>query len=83
VHPFAPVASLDDGTLSRVVDRARRLMRRNLGRPVRTAMPEGAGRYWVYRRSGRPCRRCAATILMRRHGQPPRSVYWCPRCQPA
>ena len=81
VDPFAPVASLEDATLARFVDRARRLMRRNLGTPVRTTMPEGRGRYWVYRRSGRPCRRCGTTIRMRRHGQPARSVYWCPRCQ--
>jgi endonuclease VIII len=81
VDPFATVGSLDDATLARIVDRARRLMRRNLGTPVRATMPEGAGRYWVYRRSGRPCRRCGTTIRMKRHGQPARSVYWCPRCQ--
>ena len=82
VDPFAAVSSLDDATLARVVDTARRLMRRNLGASVRTTAGAG-GRYWVYRRSGRPCRRCGTAIRMRRHGQPPRSVYWCPRCQAA
>jgi endonuclease VIII len=81
VDPFAPVASLDEASLARVVDRARRLMRRNLGTAVRTTLPEGSGRYWVYRRSGRPCRRCGTQIRMKRHGRPARSVYWCPRCQ--
>src|SRR4030095_8245596 len=51
VDPFALVASLDDATLSRIVERARRLMRRNLGAPVRTTMPEGRGRDWGYRRA--------------------------------
>jgi endonuclease-8 len=80
VDPFAPVASLDDAALGRVVDRARRLMRRTLG-AVRAALPEGGGRHWVYRRAGLPCRRCGTRIRMRRHGTPARSVYWCPGCQ--
>jgi endonuclease-8 len=79
VDPFAPVASLDDATLARIVDRARRLMRRNLGDAARAAARRGG--YRVYRRAGRPCRRCGTRIAMRRHGAPPRSVYWCARCQ--
>jgi endonuclease-8 len=38
-------------------------------------------RLWVYRRQGRECRRCGATILMRRQGLGARSTYWCPACQ--
>jgi endonuclease VIII len=81
VDPFTPVESLEDESLDRVVERARRLMRRNLDATVRVTAAGGGGRTWVYRRAGRPCRRCGTPIRMQRHGQPPRSVYWCPRCQ--
>ena len=38
-------------------------------------------RLWVYRREGQECRRCGATILMRKQGTQARSTYWCPECQ--
>jgi len=41
------------------------------------------GRLWVYGRTGRPCRRCGAPVRSRRHGDLPRTTYWCPRCQPS
>ena len=81
LDPFTPVAALDDPTLTRVIDTARRLMRSNLSTASRQTTGSRATPYWVYRRSGRPCRRCATAIQMRRHGDPPRSVYWCPTCQ--
>jgi endonuclease VIII len=40
-------------------------------------------RLWGYRRQGQECRRCGATILMRKQGIQARSTYWCPKCQPA
>lgn len=73
VDPFAPVDALADETIDRVLAVARRLMRR--------ALLDGPRGHQVYRRSGRPCRRCGATIRMRRHGTPPRSLYWCAGCQ--
>jgi endonuclease-8 len=39
-------------------------------------------RLWVYRRQGRECRRCGATVMMRKQGVQARSTYWCPACQP-
>jgi len=39
-------------------------------------------RVWVYRRMGQECRRCGATVLMRKQGTQARSTYWCPECQP-
>ena len=36
-------------------------------------------RLYVYRRAGRPCRRCGEEI--RREDLAGRSVFWCPRCQ--
>ena len=35
----------------------------------------------VYRRAGRPCRRCGAAILARGQGDDNRTAYWCPGCQ--
>jgi endonuclease-8 len=51
--------------------------------PRRTtrAMDQG-DRLWVYRRQGQECRRCGASIEMRKQGVAVRSTYWCPRCQP-
>lgn len=35
--------------------------------------------YWVYRRTGQPCRKCGATIMQITQGQ--RSSFYCPLCQ--
>jgi endonuclease-8 len=97
VDPFVPVGGLADGVLERLVDRARALLLANRERVARvTTGPPGdgspaaadpglpparAGRLWVYGRAGRPCRRCGERIRSRRHGDLPRTTYWCPRCQ--
>jgi endonuclease-8 len=78
IDPWARVGDLDDVTVDRLVATARRLLRQSVGEaPGRTLM-------WVYRRSGRPCRRCGTLI---RSGplsnDSPRTTYWCPTCQPA
>jgi endonuclease-8 len=42
------------------------------------------GRYHrrrVYRRAGRPCRRCGEPIRSRGQGEANRTAYWCPSCQ--
>lgn len=89
VDPFATVGSLDDATLDRLVATARRLMLANVAPargPERTTTGDGRageGRLWVYRRAGRPCRRCGSPIRARRHGELPRTTYWCPGCQGA
>ncbi|HET8673785.1 MAG TPA: DNA-formamidopyrimidine glycosylase family protein [Thermoleophilaceae bacterium] len=36
---------------------------------------------WVYKRAGRPCRRCGAIIQSGGLGDDNRTVYWCPGCQ--
>lgn len=84
IDPFAPVSSLTDEQLHAIVDRARRLMKSNLqGRTMRTTTSNvGTGqRYYVYRRSHRPCVRCGTLIKMQRQGEQARSTYYCPRCQ--
>jgi endonuclease-8 len=93
VDPVAPAGSLGAAVLERIVDRARALLLANRGQAGRvTTGPAGggpvaggrsgrSGRLWVYGRAGRPCRRCGTRILARRHGELPRTTYWCPRCQ--
>jgi len=81
-NPFALVASLDDATLTRLLERARSLMRRNLGGRRRTTSGMQTGTpYYVYERSGRHCLKCDTTIRMRRQGPLQRSTYFCPECQ--
>ncbi len=89
VAPFAPVADLDDATLGRLVASVRRLLLANVaaGRGperVTTAGDKGApGPLYVYRRTGRPCRRCRTAIVSAQQGNEiPRTTYWCPTCQP-
>lgn len=81
VNPFAPVSALDDATLTRVVRAAMREMHRSVRDGAGETDGRSRGRYWVYRRSGRPCRRCGTTIAMQGQGPMRRSTYWCPRCQ--
>jgi len=98
VDPFARVGGLADEALGRLVDRARALLLANRvavarvttgtagGGAPSAASPGAAGRRdaraWVYGRAGRPCRRCGTIIRVLRHGDLPRTTYWCPRCQP-
>jgi endonuclease VIII len=104
VSPFARIADLDDALLSKVIQTARNLMRRNVvegaGAPTRSGRVERAGTrsgmggprrttprgriaapYWVYERSGEPCMRCGARIVMQRQNPLARSTYHCPECQ--
>ncbi len=73
VSPWVRVADVGDETLAAAVEAARRLMRESLatGRPGRS----------VYRRAGRPCRRCGTIVHSRGLGDDNRTAYWCPGCQ--
>jgi endonuclease VIII len=90
VDPFATVGSLDDATLVRLIGTARRLLRANADRrhgPERTttegAREAGGAALWVYGRAGRPCRRCRALLRSTSLGRDlPRTLWWCPSCQP-
>ena len=87
MDPFAPVAFFSDAELSRIVAKARELLSANVeGWPRgtrRTRRTRAGSGYWVYGRSGRPCRRCGRPVRMRRQGSAGRSTYWCPACQPS
>ena len=83
LNPFQAVSELDRETLTRVVRCARELLRKNArpGVPQRTTTSGMRGAYWVYRRSGEPCRVCGNLVRMRRQGALHRSTYYCPSCQ--
>jgi endonuclease-8 len=87
VDPFAPLAVVDDATLRRLVETARRMLRANLAGGPRTTTSERpddlrrTGRLWVYGRAGRPCRRCGEVVESRPHGRNNRRTFWCPGCQ--
>lgn len=73
LSPWHAIADLDDEALGEVVGHAARLMGESRdGARVPRA---------VYRRAGRPCRRCGGSIRSRKQGDAARTVYWCPACQ--
>jgi endonuclease-8 len=83
VNPGRSVDDVDDQQLDHLMLTAARLLRANATGPPATRGFEGrGGQTWVYRRSGRPCRRCGTTVRSQRLGRHARTVYWCPTCQP-
>lgn len=81
--PLLTVDLLPDAAMRRLYQRARALLRRNLGGGRRVTRPvnDGLGRLWVYGRQGAPCFHCGAAIRHARSGRDRRSTYWCPACQ--
>jgi endonuclease-8 len=93
VHPFTPVAALDDETLLRLVRTAQRFLEMNaressgdgmvtvtgVRRTTRRGDPSAS--LWVYGRAGKPCRVCGEPIVVDRRGPQARSTYFCPRCE--
>jgi endonuclease-8 len=80
--PFACVDQYSDRQLKNIVYKAHELLKQNIhGKLRKTRNSLDKQRYWVYERSGRPCRKCGEKIRMRRQGFDGRSTYWCPKCQ--
>lgn len=89
IHPETPVAHVSIEGLTALVEHARLLLRRNVvgsawGARRRQTRPRvgGGGTLWVYGRGGEHCLVCDDRIGVLRQGQPPRSSYFCPTCQP-
>ena len=83
ILPTPPASAVDTAGL---VDTGARMIRLNRDRHGRTFTGDSRpGRQtWVYRREGRPCRRCGTLIRKTELGADPtaeRIVFWCPRCQ--
>ena len=74
LSPWLPLGKASDDQLLGALAWARNSMRDAVAatRPPRS----------VYRRAGRPCRRCATPIQSRGQGDDNRTAYWCPVCQP-
>jgi endonuclease-8 len=67
--PWQRLRDLDDGELRAMLAASAHLMR------------SGRRRREVYRRAGRPCRRCGALVRSYPQGEDARMAYWCPACQ--
>jgi len=81
--PLAPVERYSDDELTRLLAKARSLMRRNVGgRPRKTRFGSDAGRLWIYGQAGKPCPKCGTRIKLQRQGDAGRTTFWCPECQP-
>lgn len=94
LDPFTLVSTVPEETLRHVLATSSALLRANLGGGDRVTLPDALGAppgasaglrprqdRWVYRRTGRPCRRCGTRIRSHALGQPLRLAYWCPSCQ--
>ncbi len=94
VHPFRLVRSLSDLELEQLMANARKLLMANVvdgvddqsiahaGIRRTTGRSDPSARFWVYKRGGEPCRRCATPIDSRKQGEDARITFWCPKCQP-
>lgn len=81
-----PTRPANETDAAAVVDLGARMIRANRDRVDRTFTGDTRpGRTtWVYRREGRPCRRCGTLIRGGSLGAHPtreRIVFWCPACQ--
>jgi endonuclease-8 len=82
-NPWLATADLDDDLIDRLVSTASRLMLANAATSAfDRSFDGGPNQPWVYKRSGRPCRRCGTIIERDLLGPQARSVYWCRTCQP-
>ncbi|MGD2154054.1 MAG: hypothetical protein PVG79_12360 [Gemmatimonadales bacterium] len=86
LDPRVPMRLVDRGRLERLWNVLIPMMEASARRsgPVITpnANPRRDGeRFWVYRRTRRPCHRCSALIEVIRQGQHRRTTYYCPSCQ--
>ncbi len=73
LSPWLPICDVEEEPLVAALAWGRTAMRQS----VAVVRPERA----VYRRAGRPCRRCGTPIASRGLGDRNRTAYWCPTCQ--
>jgi endonuclease-8 len=85
VHPWALPQDLGPEVIDRLVARAQRFLdqaRHNVVQSSTGSRRKGETTY-VHARSGRPCRRCGATVRVAMIGEPTRerTMFYCPSCQ--
>lgn len=83
ILPTTPATDIDAAA---VIETGYRMIHANRDRSGRTftGNDRPGQRMWVYRREGKPCRRCGTLIETDEMGALPtseRNVFWCPRCQ--
>lgn len=79
MDPRKPAAKVSRAKLEKLVDAIRLVLSPRKRRPGRYTEKRGVGRFAVYDREGKSCRRCDGTI--ERIIQAGRSTYFCPGCQ--
>jgi formamidopyrimidine-DNA glycosylase len=79
MDPRKPAARVSRPKLVKLVDAIRLVLSPKKRLPGRYTDERGAGRFAVYDREGKNCRRCDGTIV--RIIQGGRSTYFCPACQ--
>lgn len=79
MDPCRPAAKVSREKLEKLVDAIRLVLSPRKRRPGRYTEKRGVGRFAVYDREGKGCRRCDGTI--ERIIQAGRSTYFCPACQ--
>jgi endonuclease-8 len=94
VNPFRAMRTITEREMERVVDFAQRYMKANVAEGAGAGIATTSGnrrttysmdreeRLWVYGRKGQECRRCGATVMMRKQRVQARVTFWCPECQP-
>ncbi len=94
VNPFRHMRTITDREMEVMADVSQRYMKANVldgsgdgivtysGNRRTTHSMDRSDRLWVYGRQGQECRRCGASVMMRKQGEQARSTYWCPSCQP-
>jgi endonuclease-8 len=75
LDPWRAVSSVSDEEALAVIA----AVRPRMAHSARHGRMDGAAR--VFRRAGRPCPRCGATVLARGQGDDNRTAFWCPGCQ--
>lgn len=85
IHPWATASELGRPVVQSVVELAQRLLdrgRRDAVQSTTGSRVRGETTY-VHGRSGRPCRRCGATVRVAMVGPPTRerTMFYCPSCQ--
>jgi formamidopyrimidine-DNA glycosylase len=88
INPMTPAGELEVSQCKKLTQAIRETLSRAIeagGSSLRDFVDSSCNpgyfqqQYWVYRRTGQPCRKCGTNIMQTWQGQ--RSSFYCPRCQ--